>query len=675
MIGPDSNKLTITMYPFNNAAQSVQSLAFVIHYSNNTYDNNSGANYDITISGSSAVHSFTMDGVLDSAAQLVASNAGVNLYVGWNGANLYVASQSAPSQGGDVFIFVSDSARPLVTAMWAKAGEVSQWSAYLGNESTNNWSGWYNSADAQFTNGVQNASGTVVEGTINLPTIYGHIPPVIYLAVAKYQTQDGGTLMAQVPAGNGDGNVGPNELYQYSYSSAAALPGIPALVSPANNAVNQPVPIILKWNRAQGATTYRLQVATNQTFTSGIVLDDSVLTDTSLTDSGLALSTGYYWRVNAKNTTGTSGWSGSRMFTTIGQSPAQVALVSPANNSINQPVSLLLVWNSTQGAATYRVQVDTNQTFATGIAFDDSALTDTSTTVSGLANSTNYYWRVDAKNVAGTGVWSATRMFTTIIQAPSQVILLAPADRAIFDTNVVNLLWQTSQPAVTTYWAENALDSSFASKTVDSTLTDTAATVTNLLYGQKYWWRVRAMNAGGWGSFSVPNNYSIAANASGIVSMQIAVQPRWNMLSAPLTVANDSAAAVFPGAQGSAYAFQDGSYVAQPVLSYGDGYWLKFTSAQTESVSGYPRLYETVDVAQGWNLIGTGSAGFIADSVTSTPDSILASKFFGYSSNYQTVDSLMPGRAYWIKVSQPGQLVVGHASATGKIVPRTVRRK
>ena len=135
--------------------------------------------------------------------------------------------------------------------------------------------------------------------------------------------------------------------------------------------------------------------------------------------SALANLTKYYWRVNAKNAGGTSGYSAVRAFTTISAIPLAPALITPPNNAVNQQVNVVLRWNKSNAATTYRLQVGTDETFATGVVFNDSTLTDTTKTMAGLANSTKYYWRVNAKNVAGTGVYSATWAFTTIVANPS----------------------------------------------------------------------------------------------------------------------------------------------------------------------------------------------------------------------------------------------------------------
>jgi hypothetical protein len=207
--GPDpAGTLTIRIGPFDQPGVVVNRVAFVIHYDDNTWDNNGGEDYHIEFPapGGSTGSSFVMDGQLDAGAVLVGLSGGLTLHAAWSGSVLYVATPSAGSQGGDLFIFVSDSARSARPAPWAKAGMVSGWAAYLAGESANSYCSWYDQAGS-----VQSAAGTVLEGTIDLAGEFGFVPSSIFLAVGKYQTQDGGALVAQIPAGNGDGTIDVTE--------------------------------------------------------------------------------------------------------------------------------------------------------------------------------------------------------------------------------------------------------------------------------------------------------------------------------------------------------------------------------------------------------------------------------------------------------------------------------
>jgi len=52
MNGPSGGNLTITLGPFNNPNQQVSGIDFVIHFNNNTWNNNNGADFHIPINNS-----------------------------------------------------------------------------------------------------------------------------------------------------------------------------------------------------------------------------------------------------------------------------------------------------------------------------------------------------------------------------------------------------------------------------------------------------------------------------------------------------------------------------------------------------------------------------------------------------------------------------------------------
>jgi hypothetical protein len=139
-------------------------------------------------------------------------------------------------------------------------------------------------------------------------------------------------------------------------------------------------------------------------------INDSTIGDLIRILGSLATGTTYYWRVNARNPSGTSAWSTIRMFTTM---PIPT-LLSPAQDSTGLAVNLNLTWASMAGvAATYRVQLSTDSSF-TALVVNDSTPANPSRAVGPLANNTKYYWRVNAKNNKGTSPYSTVRRFTTV---------------------------------------------------------------------------------------------------------------------------------------------------------------------------------------------------------------------------------------------------------------------
>jgi hypothetical protein len=156
--------------------------------------------------------------------------------------------------------------------------------------------------------------------------------------------------------------------------------------------------------------------------------------------------------------------------------------------------------------------------------------------------------------------------------------------------------------------------------------------------------------------------------------LSFAVASGWNMISVPLRAEDYHKTVLFPAAISSVYAYE-GTYTEKDTLSNGIGYWIKFPGGQTIEHRGYPRLADTIDVSDGWNLMGSLSEPIAVTDVSSSPPGIITSQFFGYGQKYIASDSIISGKGYWVKVNGSGKLILAHAAENGlsagqiKIVP------
>jgi len=141
-------------------------------------------------------------------------------------------------------------------------------------------------------------------------------------------------------------------------------------------------------------------------------------------------------------------------------------------------------------------------------------------------------------------------------------------------------------------------------------------------------------------------------------STQVKYNNSWNMISLPLTVPNAYVKDLFPSAISDAFLYNGSSYISDDTIRNMVGYWLKFTDASTENLLGFPRFDDTVDVTSGWNLIGTLTEPIPVNDILSDPPGMETSDFFGYDESYMQVDTLEPGKGYWVKVDQDGKLIL-----------------
>jgi uncharacterized delta-60 repeat protein len=132
---------------------------------------------------------------------------------------------------------------------------------------------------------------------------------------------------------------------------------------------------------------------------------------------------------------------------------------------------------------------------------------------------------------------------------------------------------------------------------------------------------------------------------------------QWNLVSLPKRVLNPLRKEVFPSSITSLYEYR-GSYVHRESLEIGMGYWLKFQSTDSIYIRGDNVFSDTVEVIEGWNLIGSITEPIKLSDITSIPGSITTSTIFGYDRSYFISDSIIPGKGYWIKCDQAGKLIL-----------------
>jgi len=272
------------------------------------------------------------------------------------------------------------------------------------------------------------------------------------------------------------------------------------LSSPNNNATAVSLNPTLSWTALNGATNYDIQVSTSINFSS-FVVNQTGVTATSYNLTSLNTFTEYYWRVRGKNNTETGAWSDGWKFRTVSQPLGLPTLTNPANNATSVATNPTMQWSSVSGATHYDIQVSTNSNFSSTV-INQQNLTATSYSASGLQNSTQYYWRVRAKNSEQTGDWTSGFNFTTIVAPPQTPTLTSPANNSEDVATNVTVSWNTVQNA-TSYKLQIADNNGFTNPLVDvANITATEYQTSGLGRSSEYFWRVRAVNAGGESAWS-----------------------------------------------------------------------------------------------------------------------------------------------------------------------------
>lgn len=152
-------------------------------------------------------------------------------------------------------------------------------------------------------------------------------------------------------------------------------------------------------------------------------------------------------------------------------------------------------------------------------------------------------------------------------------------------------------------------------------------------------------------------NKTITIQSSSTTQVGVSVASGWNLVSVPVVATTMTPAGVFPTSNASMFSFANG-YNTVTSLITGLGYWARFPSSQTVTVSGTVVTNKTIPVTAGWNIIGFFNTSVSTASITSNPAGIINSAYFGYENGYSQTTTLAPGKGYWVRVSQNGTLTI-----------------
>jgi hypothetical protein len=122
----------------------------------------------------------------------------------------------------------------------------------------------------------------------------------------------------------------------------------------------------------------------------------------------------------------------------------------------------------------------------------------------------------------------------------------------------------------------------------------------------------------------------------------------WNMISLPMMVSDSRTSIQFPTAAGKAFAYRSG-YQMVDTLKLGNGYWLKFRTAEDLTTIGWPMDSLAIPIHRGWNMIGSISDTVPVAQISSQPPGLATGPFFEYNGSYSVAYNIVPGKAYWVK--------------------------
>ena len=283
----------------------------------------------------------------------------------------------------------------------------------------------------------------------------------------------------------------------------------PTLKFPENNALNQMPNVTISWYAITGSLNlqYQVQMDTTILFNSPLKVDTTQLLITGYQTHELFFNQKYYWRVRAIDGQ-TSAWSAVWNFTVFNK----VELSKPDANDTNQNPNVSISWLNTittskkpiTGITHYDYQIDTSASFNSPILMEGTTgITVLTASTINLYFGHKYYWRVRAGHHLGNSSYCPYRIFTVI----DNFELSNPKNNETKIFLNVTLKWKEVK-GVLAYGYEIAKDAAFTEIIAESEVDTNFVLASYLMFGEKYYWRVRGRHLTDTSNWSTPFSFT-----------------------------------------------------------------------------------------------------------------------------------------------------------------------
>ena len=308
------------------------------------------------------------------------------------------------------------------------------------------------------------------------------------------------------------------------------------LVEPQNGVITYTLTPVFIWSPSTILTGYTFQVDTESTFAPPLTYENTAISSSTnaiaVPGGTLVGGTLYYWRVIARNASGTTPATGSPFQFTAGAPPGAFTLGTPISGTVEVEITPTLTWVLAANATGYMITIDEEPTFNLPIVHQAIVgITNSYNVPAVLSSRRVYYWRVTAGNDFGSTIATnqspyadvTYSVFDTFIEniEPDAFTLVSPLNESVIDSYTPTLRWNDSV-GEEKYTLEVVTDTSyFALNLFVYTATDIArnSTSISLPIGAlpdigRYYWRIIASNTGNRVASNAPYAMIIDATTS-----------------------------------------------------------------------------------------------------------------------------------------------------------------
>ena len=255
---------------------------------------------------------------------------------------------------------------------------------------------------------------------------------------------------------------------------------------------------------------------TTTAYGSSTPLDSTMVLAHAVALPGLAASTTYHYRVNSRDAAGNLATSGDFVFTTSAVPDTTAPVISGVAAGPITPSTATVSWTTDEASDT-QVDYGTTSSYGSSTALDPTLVLSHSVTLSGLAPSTTYHFRVKSRDAAGNLAVSSDFTLTTAPPPDTTPPVISGVSSSAISPSGAAISWTTNEASdsqvdygtTSSYGSSSALDSRLVlSHTV---------TLSGLASGTTYHFRVDSRDAAGNLAGSADFNFTTSAAAGGPV--------------------------------------------------------------------------------------------------------------------------------------------------------------
>jgi phosphodiesterase/alkaline phosphatase D-like protein len=320
----------------------------------------------------------------------------------------------------------TDSTAPVISAIGADS--------ITGSGATISWS-TNEPATTRVEYGTSTAYGTMT--TPNSALVTSHTQALSGLSPST-------NYHYRVRSTDGSGNAATSS--DYTFTTVASSDTTPPVIGSVSASASSSAAVV-SWTTSESSDA-QVEYGTTAAYGSLTVLNSAKVTSHTQSIGNLTPGTLYHYRVRSRDAAGNLAMSADYTFTTAAGSDTTPPVITGIGTSAISASSTIISW-TTNEASDSQVEFGTSSTYGSVTPLNSTPVLAHSQTLTGLAASTSYHYRVKSRDAAGNSATSSDFTFKTSSGQDTTPPVISGVVVSGITYSGATLTWTTNEPADT----------------------------------------------------------------------------------------------------------------------------------------------------------------------------------------------------------------------------------